>query len=77
VVLREGDSGDSLYIVLAGRARATIAGRQVATLLAGDSFGEIAVLHGVARQATIVAEEALTTCMLPRADVLAATQQTT
>jgi CRP-like cAMP-binding protein len=77
VVIREGDRGDSVYVVLAGRAGASVAGRRVATLLAGDSFGEIAVLHGVPRQATIVAEEALTTCMLPGADVLAVTGQPT
>jgi CRP-like cAMP-binding protein len=37
----------------------------VSSLLPGDSFGEIAVLHGVARTATITAVESLRTCQVP------------
>jgi CRP-like cAMP-binding protein len=71
-VLREGDEGDDLHVVLAGRARAFVGDRVVGELLAGDPFGEIAIIHGVPRQATLVADEDLTTCRVPGAEVLAA-----
>ena len=43
-----------------------------ATRIESDSFGEIAVLHGVPRRATVRAETAVTTSRIHRSDVLAA-----
>jgi CRP-like cAMP-binding protein len=65
VLVREGDNGDSVHIVVSGRVSASVAGVGVADLLAGDSFGEIAVLHGVPRQATLVAATDVVTCSIP------------
>jgi CRP-like cAMP-binding protein len=71
-VFHEGDGADSLYLVLAGRAEVTVAGEQTALLHPGDAFGEIAVLHGTSRTATVTATEPLTTCRVPAEDFLAA-----
>jgi CRP-like cAMP-binding protein len=75
IVVREGDEGTGFYVVLAGRAEASIAGSAVSELHPGDSFGEIALLHAVPRTATVRAIEALTTCRIAAADFLAATSQ--
>ena len=54
-VLRQGLSGSALYIVLEGSATVHVAEVRVAHLARGDFFGEISVLTGSPRTATIVA----------------------
>ncbi len=60
IILTEGDPGDSLYMLTAGTVKAVkrnAAGRQVAVneLSEGAFFGEISMLTGQPRSATIVA----------------------
>ena len=59
-VVRQGDAGDALYVVLAGTALvATVAdggdAREVARLSRGEFFGEMALLTGEARSASVSA----------------------
>jgi CRP-like cAMP-binding protein len=65
VVIREGDRGTHMFVILSGRARTTVDGEHVADLLPGDLFGDIAVIHQIQRLATVAAAEPLRTCRLP------------
>jgi len=56
-IVAEGESDDFYCLLLSGSARVSVAGEARAELLAGDGFGEIAVLHRVARTATVTATE--------------------
>jgi small-conductance mechanosensitive channel/CRP-like cAMP-binding protein len=58
--VREGEAGSSLFIVIAGLLEASIQGpaaerRVVGKLAPGDVFGEMSLLTGAARSATITA----------------------
>ncbi len=60
IILTEGDPGDSMYMLTAGTVKAVkrnAAGRQVAVneLSEGAFFGEISILTGQPRSATVVA----------------------
>jgi CRP-like cAMP-binding protein len=53
VVVREGEPAEAFYVLLSGHLQAAIGGRVVRELAEGDGFGEIALLQGGGRTATI------------------------
>jgi CRP-like cAMP-binding protein len=55
VVIREGERGDSYYVVADGVLEVTHDGREVNELSRGDGCGEIALLHDAVRTATVTA----------------------
>lgn len=55
VVAREGERGIGLFLILEGTARVTIGGKTKAKLGPGEFFGEIALLDGGPRTATVTA----------------------
>jgi CRP-like cAMP-binding protein len=55
VLAREGELGEKFFVIEAGTAEVTRAGSRVATLSAGDFFGEIALLREERRIATVTA----------------------
>jgi CRP/FNR family cyclic AMP-dependent transcriptional regulator len=69
IVIQSGDRGDSLFVVMSGSAKVT--GKPAARPLGtGAYFGELGVLEGVPRSATIVATDALHVMRLPRESFL-------
>jgi uncharacterized membrane protein YdbT with pleckstrin-like domain len=58
-ILREGEGGDSFYLLYQGSVQVTQSGRTqpIATLVAGDYFGEEALLARRRRTATVTASE--------------------
>ena len=65
-IVREGDPGDHLYVVLDGTVRAERGGRVLKTFGAGEFFGEVAVLDGRSRSADVVAESDARCLLVPR-----------
>jgi CRP-like cAMP-binding protein len=55
VIAREGDPGIGLFIIADGTAEVTIGGKKKSKLGKGDFFGEIALLDGGPRTATVTA----------------------
>lgn len=75
-VVREGDVGDTFYVIHEGQAKVVNAsGRVVNRLRPGDFFGEISLLDGGPRTASVVAETPLTMLALARKDFLRVIEQ--
>jgi len=66
IIIREGDQGDNFYIISKGECQALVKGEVVMQYKAGDSFGELALIHCVPRQATVVATTDVTVWGLER-----------
>jgi CRP/FNR family cyclic AMP-dependent transcriptional regulator len=68
-VVREGARGDAFYVIVDGTAR-VLRGptlRRITGLGPGDFFGELALLTGGTRMASVIAETPLVTIRLSRA----------
>jgi diguanylate cyclase (GGDEF)-like protein len=77
-VIREGESGDKVYVVLSGRVRVmetaheTQAELFLGELGPGDIFGELGILRDQPRSATVVAVEPTLCLIIPQRDFLRA-----
>ena len=56
VIAREGERGIGLFLILEGTCTVSIGGRKKSTLGPGQFFGEIALLDGGPRTATVAAD---------------------
>jgi len=70
VVFSEGDPGDRYYVIREGQAEVRIAGAFVRKLARGDGFGELSLLLGEPRSATVTALTDLALAGLGREDFL-------
>ena len=74
-VLRKGSPGDHLLFVISGRLQAvdmTEDGREIGLnlLVSGDYFGELSIIDGLPRSASVVALENSMIALLPRTQAL-------
>ncbi len=69
-VVRQGEDGDCFYVVDSGTLTVHADGREVARIGPGDCFGEIALLRGTPRIATVTAAEPVSLYALDREDFL-------
>ena len=67
VIIKEGDPGDEFYVVLDGSAKVTIDGDVVEDIGPGAFFGEMALIDGGERSATVTATSATQLMILERA----------
>ena len=61
VIIRENEPGDSMFVIESGEVAVTVDGESepVANLFAGDFVGEMSLLTGEPRNATVTAVEAV------------------
>jgi len=72
VVIQAGESGGGYYVVRDGQADVHLPdGRYVRTLGPGDAFGELSLIFGVPRTATVTAKGPLTVAVMGRPDFAA------
>lgn len=70
-IVREGEAGDAFYILRSGTAsvlKDSEGGRKLNTVQAGEFFGELALLTGGPRQASVVADGAVSVFSLAKQD---------
>src|SRR5438477_10347710 len=62
----EGRPGDDFFVIISGQARVLKKGRSIASLMPGDFFGEIALLDGGPRSASVITETPMQVMTLNR-----------
>ena len=68
LVVREGDPGDALFVVASGTFQIEKAGTKLREIRAGAVFGEVALLDGAPRAASVVALTDGQLLRIPRAE---------
>jgi len=73
VIVKQGDVGDAFFLVKSGRVRVTVEAdgktTEMAVLGRGSCFGEMALLTGSPRSATVSAAEPCEVVMYRRGDI--------
>ena len=70
VVARAGARGAVFHVIVAGRAQAVTPDGRATGLESGDCFGELSLLDGAPRSATVSAVDELVTLRITRADFM-------
>jgi CRP-like cAMP-binding protein len=68
VLMRQGDSGSDMMVVVRGSVAVERDGNRLNTLSAGDFFGEIALVDGGPRTATVTTQEPTTLLVITHRD---------
>jgi CRP/FNR family cyclic AMP-dependent transcriptional regulator len=69
-IVEEGNLGETLFVLLEGQAKVVRGGKVRTRLVPGDFFGEVSVLDGGPRTASVVAETPVAALRLFRRTVL-------
>ena len=65
-IVRDGDAGDTFFVILKGEVRVVRGRRTVARMGPGEFFGEISLLDGGPRTASVVADTPVVVARLPK-----------
>jgi CRP-like cAMP-binding protein len=68
VLTRKDQPGDEFFLIVDGRARVEVSARKRSALAPGAFFGEMSLLDGGPRSATVVAETAVRLLVIHRRD---------
>ena len=71
-IVREGETGDTFYVVTSGKVRVTRGDREIASIGPGDYFGELALFDPAPRNASITAVGSVSLVALSRSAFTAA-----
>ena len=55
-LFHEGDPGDVMYVMISGKAAVLVGGQPVEEIVEGDIVGEMAIIDGSPRSASVIAE---------------------
>ena len=69
-IFLEGERGDELFVVIAGRVAIENAGVEIAELRAGGHFGEMGLIDNAPRSATVRASEGTRVMVISRPDLM-------
>lgn len=69
-LVRSGEPGTSFFVILDGTATVRRTGRRAAKLGPGEFFGEMAVLDGAERTATVTSDTDIEVMVIGRKDLL-------
>ena len=69
-LVKEGTTGREFFVISEGTAKVVRGRKKVATLKAGDYFGELSLLDGSPRNASVIAETAMTLIVLGQREFL-------
>jgi CRP/FNR family transcriptional regulator, cyclic AMP receptor protein len=56
VLMRQDDIGHEAFVIMGGRAKATMRGKKTVHMGPGECVGEMALMHSAPRSATVTAE---------------------
>lgn len=69
-LISEGQCGSDAYVILQGKCRVLRKGRRIGDIKAGDVVGDLSMLNGAERNATVVADSVLEVAIIGRRDFL-------
>jgi putative ABC transport system ATP-binding protein len=75
IVISQGDEGDELFLISEGEVEVDRQGHEVARLGPAEFFGELSLISGEPRNATVVATAPLDTYVLGKVEFRAAVEQ--
>ena len=68
VLTKQGQQGLEAFVIVDGRARVQVGGKAIAELGAGDFVGELSLIDGRPRTATVIAQTPMTLLVVRRRD---------
>jgi CRP-like cAMP-binding protein len=69
-LVKQGEAGDAFFVILEGSAKVVVGTRTINRLMPGDYFGEISLLDGGERSASVISETPLKVLIIERAKFL-------